>query len=202
MRPRRPAPIPRFMLIVLVGAPALLAGCDAGGPADASIAATPTAIAEDASEEAYLTAGVRPDLRGTCVSQRDDLPPRAVAGIVCEGADPVPERLGVYLMASVDDLMATYVEGLAAEGMGLNWGLCFDGAGEANYQPAPVDAAGRFRSACFLNDDGFATFWATYPEELVYVTVVGRGGDVAALDRWAWEGNEDTPGSPTVWRAP
>jgi hypothetical protein len=109
-------------IIVLVAASSLLAGCEPGAPTDASIetATTQTAIADLASQEAYLTAGVRPDLRGACIPQRDDLPHRAVAGIMCPSADSVPARVGVYLMASVDDLMATYVEGLAAYGADIS----------------------------------------------------------------------------------
>jgi hypothetical protein len=37
----------------------------------------------------------------------------------------------------------------------------------------------------------------------VYIAIVGKSPDVAAeLDAFAWKGNQDTPGAPTLWRAP
>jgi len=33
------------------------------------------------------------------------------------------------------------------------------------------------------------------------VGILGTGKDLAALHKWAWRGNQDVPGSPTVWRS-
>ena len=30
--------------------------------------------------------------------------------------------------------------------------------------------------------------------------VDGKVADAAAVERWAWLGNQDQPGAPTVWR--
>jgi hypothetical protein len=32
------------------------------------------------------------------------------------------------------------------------------------------------------------------------VEVEGKVGDIAAVEHWAWLGNQDQPGAPTVWR--
>jgi hypothetical protein len=36
----------------------------------------------------------------------------------------------------------------------------------------------------------------------MYVGVLGRTNDMAALRDFAWRGNEDVPGIPTLWHEP
>jgi hypothetical protein len=57
------------------------------------------------------------------------------------------------------------------------------------------------RAGCFVNDAGFANYRATLPAR-VYIGILGRSADMAALEDWAWIGSQDTPGSPTLWIEP
>ena len=61
---------------------------------------------------------------------------------------------------------------------------------------------GPYRYGCYLNEFGNANYRFTAPDSLVYVGILGTGTDLAALHDWAWLGNQDVPGSPTVWREP
>jgi hypothetical protein len=36
----------------------------------------------------------------------------------------------------------------------------------------------------------------------VYIGVLGRTADMRALVDFAWRGNQDTPGGPTLWSEP
>ncbi len=55
------------------------------------------------------------------------------------------------------------------------------------------------RDGCFINDQGYANYRATLPWSLVYIGILGTSDDMAALSDFAWLGNQDTPGSPTLW---
>jgi hypothetical protein len=155
-----------------------------------------------ATEEAFLIAGVRPAAAVDCAPRRSDLPPRAVAGVECVPDDGTAERVGVYRFASAEDVLATYSERMAEAGVPLGSGGCFAGPGETNYVPGPTDLTVPYREGCFINEFGFANYRATYPDERVYVGILGSVAETAALQRWAWLGNEDVPGNPTIWRKP
>jgi len=57
-----------------------------------------------------------------------------------------------------------------------------------------------YRNGCFINEFGNANYRFTAPGAPVYVGILGTGKDLAALHTWAWLGNQDVTGSPTVWR--
>jgi hypothetical protein len=46
--------------------------------------------------------------------------------------------------------------------------------------------------------DGMAAL--TLPGPHVYVGLLGRTADMRSLGDWAWFGNEDVPGYPTLWQ--
>ncbi len=161
----------------------------------------PSASLDIAAGEAYLRAGIRPDATTDCAPRREDLPARAIAGVECRGDQPAVERVGFYLFASEADLLATYFERLDAEGIGVASGGCFGGEeGEGSYHPEEFEGTGPNRDGCFINDAGRANYRATLSDALVYMGVLGASGDIQALYKWAWLGNLDTPGGPTIWR--
>ena len=55
------------------------------------------------------------------------------------------------------------------------------------------------RGGCYLDAGGNAHYTATVPPFALF-EVEGKVGDVEAVERWAWLGNQDQPGGPTVWR--
>jgi hypothetical protein len=162
----------------------------------------PSGLVNIPAEEEYLIAGVRPAAAVDCEPRRSDLPARAIAGIECVPDDGTAERVGAYRFATADDLLATYSERMAEAGVPLGSGGCFSGPGETNYVPGPTDLTVPYREGCFINEFGFANYRATYPDERVYVGILGSASGTAALQRWAWLGNLDQPGNPTIWRNP
>jgi len=159
---------------------------------------------EPPSAETQLLAGVRLDLVGTCAPLRVDLPEAASAGIECHPPSEDVERVRVYLFDTQRELLDSYqarlaVEGirLGAESVGCPWG----GGPEGPYIPTPpakgFDAAER--EACFVDEVGQARYLATEPP-FVLLELTGEGHDTAAVAMWAWLGNQDQPGAPTIWR--
>ena len=57
-----------------------------------------------------------------------------------------------------------------------------------------------YRNGCFVNEFGNANYRFTAAGAPVYAGILGTGKDMATLHKWAWLGNQDVPGSPTVWR--
>jgi hypothetical protein len=182
-----------------------------GTPAPATPAPTarPTAHPSPAStpvpftrEEAYLLAGVRRDVVD-CEPVRSALPQRATAGIECGADTRVVARVGFYLFDDESDLLAAYFARMKAEGVQIErGGICSEGESEHGY----ISTDGRpesvpNRGGCFINDAGFANYRATLPDR-VYIGILGRDADMAALEDWAWKGSQDTPGSPTLWSDP
>lgn len=119
----------------------------------------------------------------------------------CQGGHPVVDRVGFYLFASEPDLLATYTERLEDAGVPMDAGGCFAGAlGDTNYVPEGPEGPGPYRHGCFINEEGRGNYRATLPDSLVYVGVLGATGDADALREWAWFGNMDQPGGPTIGR--
>lgn len=56
------------------------------------------------------------------------------------------------------------------------------------------------RGACQVGLDGRARGAITIPP-FVLVTYEGAATDPPAVAQWAWLGNRDQPGGPTVWNA-
>ncbi len=153
--------------------------------------------------EANLLSGLRPDARFACTARRDDLPAHAVAGVECSPEVDLVDRVGVYLFSAQDELLETYFDRLADYGVEPRSGSCPEGAGEHAYVPGDSGPTiGPYRYGCYLNEFGNANYRFTAPDSLVYVGILGTGTDLAALHDWQWLGNQDVPGSPTVWREP
>ncbi len=153
------------------------------------------------ADEAVLFSGLRPDARFACAARRVDLPARAVAGIECSPQIDGIDRIGAYRFASRDDLLDAYFKRLADNGVKPRSGSCPERAGEVSYLPGDDGATvGPYRYGCYLNEFGVANYRFTDPDYLVYVGILGTGKDLKRLHGWAWRGNQDVPGSPTVWR--
>ena len=58
------------------------------------------------------------------------------------------------------------------------------------------------RHGCFVNEEGYANYRATISGSDVYIGILGRTKDMRALEDFAWLGNEDVPGRPTLWSEP
>jgi hypothetical protein len=145
-------------------------------------------------------AGIRDDARIDCAPIQGDLPARAVTGVECAPNTGLVDRFRLYRFATTDDLLATYLEDVADEGLTPGRGACFDGRGETAYMPG--EGLVPFREACFVGRSGVSEYRVTYPEAQVLLAIVGRASPPQELANWAWEGNEDVPGSPTVWHQP
>jgi hypothetical protein len=154
-------------------------------------------------DEAYLLAGLRDDARSSCAPRREGLPDRAIAGVEC--APPVAgiDQVGAYRFTSTEDLLATYFERLASAGIRPGSGVCPEEPGEMAYVPEAPGTVGRERIGCFVNEFGNANLRSTAPREaLVYIGILGEGPAIEPIWTWAWKGNLDQPGSPTIWREP
>jgi len=158
----------------------------------------PTAPGFSAAEQ-HLLDGVQ---RGTknCepAGGSDDLPRDALAGIECDSTDPAVARVGFYLFANDEDMLAAYLARMEAEGVEVESGTCNEGESEHAYIPDEGFAVDR--AGCFLNDDGRANYRLTISGDHVYIGVLGRSADMTALETFVWQpSNGDTPGMPTLW---
>ena len=164
-------------------------------PSDDPVEQAPTA------EEQYLIDGVR---RGAenCKPVRVDLPDGAVAGIECTADDAAVARVGFYLFEDETSTVSAYLARMAAEGITLDSGSCVDGAGEVEGAYVPFEGQSPWRAGCFINDQGYANYRATLPGSHVYIGILGNSDDMAALEDFAFRGNQDTPGGPTLWTEP
>ena len=151
--------------------------------------------------EAYLLDGV---LRGAIdcepAAGSDDLPRDAIAGIECRSDAPNVARIGFYLFGNDADMLAAYRSRMTAEGVPFDSGNCRDGEHEGAYTPGEEDIPSR--NGCFINDEGYANYRATLPGSHVYIGILARDDDMVALEDFAWLGNRDTPGQPTLWGEP
>jgi len=190
------------MAVIFALAAAAVAAC--GGAATtpstdpAGSTAPPSAPGFSADERQLLDGIVRGAV--DCRPVREELPDRAIAGIECGADDPAVDRIGFYRFENDDDMLDVYFARMIAEGVAPNSGTCGDGEGEGPYWPGGDEVPAR--EGCFLNDFGYANYRATLPGEHVYIGVLGRTNDMAALESFAWLGNRDTPGTPTLWAEP
>ena len=175
---------------------ALPSAAAAASPSAASVVAT--------AEEQQLLSRVRLDLQTLCTPLRTDLPDKAVGGVECAPSSDVAGRATLYLFDTQNDLLSTYEARLAAHDvpMRTNGGRCEPGrASEGGYVPGDGHKGVEVveRGGCYLEAGGNAHYAATVPP-FVLIEVEGKVGDVEAVERWAWLGNQDQPGGPTVWR--
>jgi hypothetical protein len=149
--------------------------------------------------ERYLIDGIMRG-EGDCSPVRGgDLPGQAIAGIDCKLVGSPVARAGYYLFANDDDLLDAYMARVSVEGLIVDSGACAPGEGESAYIPYAENETAPDRHACYVNDEGYGNYRATLPGFHVYVGLLGRSADMQALQDWAWLGNQDTPGNPTLW---
>ena len=162
---------------------------------------SPGDLADFTAAERYLFDGI---VRGAVECQpaggSDELPREAVAGIECNSADLEVARVGFYLFENDTDMLEAYRFQMDAEGVALDSGSCRDGEHEGAYTPG--DGFVPHRHGCFLNDEERANYRATLPTYHVSIAILGARDDMAYLEEFAWRGNQDTPGNPTLWAAP
>lgn len=161
-----------------------------------SASPSPTQLTAD---ERYLIDGIRRTAID-CRPVRDGLPDRALAGVECRSDDPAVARMGFYRFASDADMLEAYLARMRAEGVELDSVGCIDGEGESGY--IPDEGMATDRHGCFINADGYANYRATISGSHVYVGLLGRSADMRALEDFAWRGNQDVPGNPTLWSEP
>lgn len=151
------------------------------------------------ADERYLLDGVR---RGAidCAPVRDELPPGATAGIECESDDPAVARIGFYRFPDDASMLDAYFDRMRAEGVEIETGGCDDEEGEGAY--IPDEGLSLDRDGCFVNAEGYANYRATRSGSHIYIGILGRTADMGALADFAWKGNMDTPGQPTLWSEP
>lgn len=220
----------RTIAAVTLAAALALSACTAAGapaqsgtenPASAPPAATaasatqqpvlPSAVASASiapsaptADELQLLSRVRLDLQTRCAPLRSDLVAHAVAAVGCAPVSDVANRATLYLFDTQTDLMATYEALMAAHDvpMRTNGGRCLpDTNSEGGYVPGDGHPGVVVveRGGCYLDASRNARYVATIPP-FVLIDVEGKVGDTAAVEHWAWLGNQDQPGGPTVWR--
>lgn len=165
--------------------------------------------------ELQLLAGVREDVLATgCRAvEEDDLPTGATAGVGCDIRSELVDGVGFYQFDSLDALMAVYEARLAEYDIPLATDVadigqpprdCWRGyESESLYWPGGDAELGMNREGCFVNELGFANLRYVWGGPLVYVGVLGNGGDIAALKAWSWydeDGDEPVPGGPGIWQ--
>lgn len=160
--------------------------------------ASPGSLEDFTAAERYLFDGV---LRGASecgpAAGSDDMPGDAIAGIECTSTDAAVSGIGFYLFENDVDMVDAYLSRMTAEGVALDSGSCSDGEGESAYTPG--DGTVPYRNGCFVDGEGVAIYRATLPGSHVSIQIRGRSADGQVLADFAWLGNQDTPGSPTLW---
>ena len=137
------------------------------------------------ADEAALVAGLRADAAVDCVPRRTGLPARAIAGIECRVNGALVTRVGAFRFLDARDAVTTYLERLASYHVAPATGDCLAGtSGDVAWMPGDGATGPRVvgRSGCFLDENGTANVRATCGS--MYVGVLGRDADLAALDRW------------------
>ena len=169
-------------------------------PSAIPVPASPGSLDDFTADERYLFDGI---LRGATDCQpaggSDELPRDAIAGVECFSDDPGVARLGFYLFENDADMLDAYKFRMTAEGVALDSGSCRDGEHEGAYTPGEEEIASR--NGCFINDEGYANYRVTLPGWHVYIGILGRTSNMPYLEDFAWVGNQDTPGNPTLWGA-
>ena len=202
------APIPGLVLAAALGAcaPSTAAPASPTALLPAVTAAAPTTVpsSSPAAEAAVLLAGMRLDLQERCTPITTGLPAAAVAGLACTPAEAAVDSASVFLFDTQAAMLGAYAAWL--EGHSLGIGDSSPGCGEGSVAESawlPDGGGGAQlaeRGACQVGLDGRARGAITLPP-FVLVTYEGPATDPSAVTRWAWLGNKDQPGGPTVWNA-
>ena len=157
----------------------------------------PTAAGFTHAEQDLLDGVQRGTVNCQPAGRDSELPKNAVAGIECDSTDPAVARVGFYVFANDEDMLATYLARMQAEGVKVESGSCNEGESEHAY--IPDEGFATDRAGCFLNADGFANYRYTLSGNHVYVGLLGKSNNLAGLENFAWKGNQDMPGMPTLW---
>jgi len=167
-------------------------------PTKAPVATPPPATPRPFTEaEKNFLPGIQRGADNCVPVDGDDLPENAALGVECDGTDPAVDRVGFYLFEDDQDMIDGYRARMAAEGVDPDSGTCADGEAEHAYWPGEEEILAR--AGCFLNDEGYANYRYTVPGDHVYVGILGNSADMRALEAFAWKGNLDVPGMPTLW---
>ena len=158
----------------------------------------PTPIALSRAER-YLVDGIARGEFDCSPVRGASLPGLAIAGIDCDLVGSPAARMGFYLFKSDDDMLKAYLARVSAENLVVESGACVPGEGEGAYIPAGDDFSPD-RHACYVNAQGYGNYRATLSGVHVFVGLLGRTRDMRSLEDWAWLGNEDVPGGPTLWQ--
>ena len=166
-------------------------------------AGVPGAGLDPTEGEAMLLGGIRTDLQGSCGPVREGLPAAAVASVACAPAADGVAAVRVDIFDEPQTLLAAYAEQVRAAGVEArsNGGSCFEvESAEGAWVPGDDQGAVAERNACWFDVDGAPVYIATQPP-YVLITVTGvSGSQLPTAQQYAWLGNEDVPGAPTVWR--
>jgi hypothetical protein len=202
---RSAAPILSFLFAAALAACGPSTAAPAS-PVDPSAGATAGAasVAPSSSpsvETAVLLRGMRLDLQERCAPITAGLPTAAVAGLSCAPAGAAADTASVFLFEAQAAMLGAYAGWL--EGHSLRIGDTSPGCGEGSVAESawlPDGGGARLaeRGACQVGLDGRVRGAITLPP-FVLVTYEGPATDPVAVARWAWLGNKDQPGSPTVW---
>jgi hypothetical protein len=173
-----------------------------GGQVPAS--GVPGAGLDPSEGEQMLLGGLRTDLQGACGPVRETLPVAAVAGLACVSTtNGDVSTVTLDLFDEPEAMLDAYAVRLEAAGVQpmTNDGACAGvTSAEGPWIPAQDPSGIAERGACWLGEDGVPMAMLTEPPYLL-VTVTGTPGtDLDRVWRYAWLGNQDVPGAPTVWR--
>ena len=116
------------------------------------------------ADEQHLLDGILRDAID-CRPIRDELPEAALAGIECDSSDVAVARMGFFLFADDDTMLAAYTARMDAEGVELDSDGTDDEEGESAYVPGPDGEILYDRHGRFVNAEGFANYRATISAE-------------------------------------
>jgi hypothetical protein len=160
--------------------------------------------------EQGLVGALREDARVDCRPRRADLPWGASAGVECRGNSTLVSRVGVYALddpvalesfvgaglepnEAVDQMAATvYFARLGDYDVAPQSGNCRKGKpGDASWPDYLPDSGigpwdlSPWRWGCYLDEYNQANIRVTCYGG-VYIGIVGKTSDIAALSKWAW----------------
>ncbi len=173
-------------------------------PVASAPAVSPASSVAPSEPEAALLHGARLDLQGKCAPLHTGLPAHAQGAVECTTASDAAALVTMTMFETQAQLLAAYDAVVAAHGIEpfTNGGRCEPtGSSEGAYVPGdghPVERPAE-RGACWTDEDGVAHYVATSPS-FVLLRVDGRPGvTISGVERFAWLGNQDQPGGPTLW---
>ena len=156
----------------------------------------PTPVAFSRAEQ-YLIDGIMRGERLLPV-RGDGLPGLAIAGIDCALVGTPVARMGFYLFKNDDDLLDAYMARVSVENLVVDSGACCP-VRERRVHPGRRGVLAR--SPCVLRErpGGTATTASAHRRPCLHGPP-RSSKDMRSLEDWAWLGNQDVPGGPTLWQ--